>query len=314
MGVSMRTIAHRSSQDGGNSAGSRHPQRSGRIRWRALEPALWLLPGVGVLGIVFGASLVLLVVTALRYDGKWTLENFTIVLEDPAFRTALLHNVRLLVAVPILVALALLTSVLLFEGMRGWRLHRSLALFPYILPIPVVALVFGQMLQLNGVINTTLRSVGFGSLAQDWLGNPDLALSTMTAIIVWKELGFGVVLLLARLISIPEDVFEAARMDGAGFFKLHFYITVPLMAKVIALFAIIEAITMISWVFSYVFVITNGQGGPGDATQVSELYIYRNAFQFGSPELAAAAATILFGLTLLIAVVLLLIQRRSRKD
>ena len=266
-----------------------------------------------VLGIIFGASSVLLVDKALHHSGNWTLENFAIVWRDPTFRTALLHNGRLLLAVPVLVVLAFVASVLLYEGRRGWRLHRSVALLPYILPIPVVALVFGQMLQLNGLINTTLRGVGLDRLALDWLGNPDIALSTMTGIIVWKELGFGIVLFLARLISLSEDLFEAARIDGAGFFRLHAYVTMPQMVGVIVLFAVIEATTMIAWVFGYVYVLTNGQGGPGDATLVSELYIYRNAFLFGSPELAAAAATTLFLLTGMLSVAFVVIRQRSRK-
>jgi len=128
---------------------------------------------------------------------------------------------------------------------------------------------------------------------------------------VWRELGFGIVLFLARLLSVPSDIFEAGRMDGARFWRLHRKITVPQLSGVIVFYVVVEAITMVSWVFNYVYVMTNGQGGPGDATMVSELYIYQNAFQYQAPEIAATAATILFGVTLVLIAVFFQLQRRS---
>jgi ABC-type sugar transport system permease subunit len=279
-----------------------------------LEPALWIGPAVAVVIFVFGYSMVELVKTSLRYDGAWTLENFRVTWSDPAFRTALAHNARLLLAVPVLVVLALLISVLLFEGMRGWRFHRWAVFLPFVLPIPVIGVIFGQLLQFNGLVNQLLRAFGLGGLAQDWLGQPRWALWTMTGVIVWKELGFGVVLFLARLFSVPADMFEASRIDGARFFRMHRFITLPQLRSVILFYVVIEAITMVSWVFNYVYVMTNGQGGPGDSTQVTELYIYQTAFQYQSPEIAAAAAVSLFAVTLLLIVAFFRIQRRAGAD
>lgn len=289
------------------SSGTRHGVR----RLRRAEPLLWIAPALAVVVFVFGYSMVELVRAALRYDGTWTVANFRVTWSDPAFRTALAHNARLLLAVPVLVALSLLLSVLLFEGLRGWRFHRSAIFLPYLLPIPVIGVIFGQVLQLNGLANQLLRGAGLGALAQDWLGQPRYALWTMTAVIVWKELGFGVVLFLARLLAVPTEMFEAARIDGARFFRLHRYVTVPQLASVIAFYVVVEAITMVSWVFNYVYVMTNGQGGPGDATQVTELYIYQTAFQYQSPEVAAAAAVTLFGATLVLIAIFFRIQRRA---
>jgi ABC-type sugar transport system permease subunit len=208
-------------------------------------------------------------------------------------------------------AVALLLAVLLFEALRGWRFHRATVFLPYVLPIPVVAVVFGQILQLNGMLNQGLRGVGLGGIAFDWLGDPGWALWSMSGVIVWKELGLGVILFLARLLSLPAETFEAARIDGARFFRLHRYVTVPQLGGVIAFYVVIEAITMVSWVFNYVYVISNGTGGPGEATQVSELYIYQNAFQYSAPDLAAAAAVLLFGATLVLIVLFFRIQRRA---
>jgi ABC-type sugar transport system permease subunit len=281
------------------------------LRLGRLEPFVWIAPALAVILFVFGYAMVELVRTALTYQGKWAgLANFRATLEDPEFRTALLHNTRLLIAVPVLVVIAFLLSVLLFESLRGWRLHRATIFLPYVLPIPVIGVIFGQVLELNGLLNSTLRSAGLGFFAVDWLGQPKWALWTMTGVIVWKEVGFGVVLFLARLLSLPAETFEAARIDGARFFRLHRFVTLPQLANVIAFYVVVEAITMVSWVFNYVYVMTNGQGGPGDATIVSELYIYQTAFQYTAPEIAAAAATILFAATLVLIVLFFRVQRR----
>lgn len=291
--------------------GLSRPRRRRRLRLGRAEPAVWIAPAVAVVVFVFGYSMVELVKTASKYEGAWTFSNFQVTWSDPTFKTALTHNVRLLLAVPVLVLLSLLLSVLLYEGLRGWRFHRWAIFLPFVLPIPVIGVIFGQLLQFNGFLNEGLRSVGLGGLAQDWLGQPHWALWTMTAVIIWKELGFGVILFLARLLSVPTEMFEAARIDGARFFRLHRYITVPQLASVIAFYVVIEAIVMVSWVFNYVYVMTNGQGGPGDATQVTELYIYQAAFQYQSPEVAAAAAVMLFGATLVFIVFFFRIQRRA---
>ena len=276
------------------------------------EPLLWIAPALAVVLFVFGYSMVELVRQSLEHKGAWVgLENFRLTLTDPSFQAALKHNGRLLLAVPILVLIALLLSVLLFEALRGWRFHRATVFLPYVLPIPVVAVIFGQILQLNGLLNQGLRGVGLGGLAFDWLGDPGWALWTMTGVIVWKELGLGVILFLARLLSLPAETFEAARIDGARFFRLHRYVTVPQLASVIAFYVVVEAITMVSWVFNYVYVISQGTGGPGDATQVSELYIYQTAFQYSAPDLAAAAAVVLFGATLVLIAFFFRIQRRA---
>jgi ABC-type sugar transport system permease subunit len=287
--------------------------RPRRLRLGRAEPLVWIAPALAVVLFVFGYSMVELVRQSFEHKGKWVgIDNFRLVVTDPVFKVALEHNGRLLLAVPVLVGLALLLAVLLFEALRGWRFHRAAVFLPYVLPIPVVAVIFGQILQLNGLLNQGLRTIGLGALGYDWLGDPGWALWTMTGVIVWKELGFGVILFLARLLSLPAETFEAARIDGARFFRLHRYVTVPQLGGVIAFYVVVEAITMVSWVFNYVYVISQGTGGPGDATQVSELYIYQSAFQYSAPDLAAAAAVVLFGATLVMIVAFFRIQRRLR--
>ena len=97
------------------------------------------------------------------------------------------------------------------------------------------------------------------------------------AVIVWKELGFGMIVFLARLISVHEEIFEAARIDGAGWWQTFRHITLPQLVPAIVFYGIVETITMLSWVFAYIYVMTSG--GPGNSTVVSEWYIFQQVFQ-----------------------------------
>ena len=279
---------------------------------RSREAALWIAPAALVILFIFGYSVITLLIQSFRYDGNWVgFDNFSIVITDPLFHIALKHNAILLITVPILVLIAFVLAITLFETRRGMRFFRSAVFLPYVLPIPVVAVIFGQIYQLHGALNIFLESIGLDAFAQDWLGDPKVALGTMSSVIIWKEVGFGVILMLAHIISLPNETYEAARIDGAGFWRTHISITRPAILNTIVFYGVIEAITMVSWVFNYVYVMSNGLGGPGNATMVSELYIYRSAFQDKAPELAATAAVFLFMATLLLMIAFFRIQRKS---
>jgi ABC-type sugar transport system permease subunit len=175
------------------------------------------------------------------------------------------------------------------------------------LAIPVLGTTFVYLLSLDGALNTVLRDIGLGVLAQDWLGSPSWVVPSLAGVIIYHELGFGVVLFLARLLSLPEEVDQAARIDGCSWWQLRTRITLPQMKSVIIAFVTLELITMLSWVFAYVYSMT--RGGPNFASYVLEFYIYDNAFTFRAPSFAAAAAILLLAAT----TVLIAIQvRRTR--
>jgi ABC-type sugar transport system permease subunit len=126
-------------------------------------------------------------------------------------------------------------------------------------------------------------------------------------VIVWKEVGLGVVLFLARLMSVEEELFDAAKIDGTNWWQLQWYITVPQLAQVIEFFTIVAVITMLSWVFSYVYVMT--AGGPGQATMVTELYVYQMGFRYNQMNLASAVSVLI----LIVTGFLIFIQFRLRQ-
>ncbi|HEX8992408.1 MAG TPA: sugar ABC transporter permease [Anaerolineales bacterium] len=281
--------------------------------FRKIEPYLFLAPALIVILLVFAYPVVRLTILSFqRQSGGKSLfvgfANYRAILTDDVFLQAAKNNAVLLICVPIMVVVALLLAIFLFERIRGWQLYRTTLFLPYLLPIAVVGLIFSYIFQLSGVLNDFLTSVGLPQLALDWLGSTHLALPTLMFVIIWKEVGFGIVLFLARLMSVEEELFDAAKIDGANWWQLQWYVTVPQLAAVIEFFTIVSVITMLSWVFGYVYVMTGG--GPGNATMVTELYIYLTGFRYNQMNMASAVAVLL----LLITGVFIFLELRLRDN
>jgi ABC-type sugar transport system permease subunit len=280
---------------------------------RRLEPYLYLAPASLFLLVVFVYPIIQIIRTSLLVttpDGNkvFGFDNYNLVSVDPVFWQAAGNNGKLLFAVPVMTLLALFVALLLFERVRGWKFYRSVLFLPYILAVPVVATTFVYLLGLNGIFNTLLRLIGLGFLAKDWLGNAFWVIPSIGAVIIYREFGFGLVLFLARLMSLDKEILEAAEIDGANWWQTHWFVTLPQMSAVIEFFVVVELITMLSWVFAYVYTMTGG--GPGFASTIMEFYIWKHAFSFRSPGIASALAVILLGSTTLFIILQLRIRRQ----
>lgn len=268
-------------------------------RFERWLPWLYSLPMLVFVGGVFTYPILSLLKYSVEHVGRSVylpsrfvgLANFGYVLSDDLFHGAILNNLKLFLCVPVLLALSVVLAQMLHDRPRGWKVYRSLLFLPYILSIPVVGVVFGYLFQYQGQINSALRASGLDVLAADWLGSPSFAMPTIMFVIVWKELGFGIILCLARLSSGGDECFEAARVDGANWFQILRHVTVPLLVPTLAFYAIVEMINMLSWVFSYVYVMT--RGGPQNSTVVTEFYIYQQVFQNSQIGVGAAASLLL---------------------
>jgi ABC-type sugar transport system permease subunit len=260
-----------------------------------LWPVPYVLPALVLVGIVFGYPLLQVVNLAFRTGGDaagaLTSENFTLLFDDPTLRTAAKNNLVLLLAVPITAVLALVLAVLVFDRIRGWRLYRGVIFVPYVLAIPVVGIVFSLIFAQRGPLNEALGSIGLDALRNEWLGDPSWALFAILAVVIWKEVGFGLLLFSAGLANADEELFDAARVDGASWLQMQRHVTLPQLAPIVEFFVVVEAITMLSWVFGYVFTMTNG--GPGFSTYVMEYYIWSQGFVSNNQGLASAAAVLL---------------------
>jgi ABC-type sugar transport system permease subunit len=282
-----------------------------RRRHPDVTPYFLVAPAVAFILLIYGYPIVRVFIdsflspTAERGTSVG-LANYGFVIDDPVFWKSAGNNVFLLFGVPIMTVVALVVAVILFDRIRGWRIYRTLVFTPYILAVPVIGVTFVYLYGYNGIINEVLRAVGLGGLDQDWLGDPDLVMPSILSVIIYRELGFGVMLFLARMASIREELYEAAMIDGAGWWARLRYITVPQLRTVMSFFVVIELITMLSWVFAYVYSMTGG--GPAFASSVLELYIWKYAFAYRAIGIASAVAVLLLVATSVLIVVQLLVR------
>lgn len=273
--------------------GSAPPPRPRRAR-DGKAAALFLLPAAVFVGFVFAYPIGAVVATSVRdtFSGEFIgLENYRSLFNDPVFHAAVVNNAKLLVVLPIIIVGALLVAQILFDRIRAWRLYRALIFLPYVVPVVVAAIVFGQLLQSNGLFNSILNSVGLGFLANNWLGDPGTAIWSVGGVVVWRELAFGIILFLARMSQLPLDLYDAAVVDGANWWQRFRHVTVPQMSVIIAFYTGIVVIALLNWVFNYVLVLT--KGGPGTSTYVVEYYVYSRAFTYGDFGNAAALSTVM---------------------
>jgi ABC-type sugar transport system permease subunit len=276
---------------------SHAPPRTRRRDARAA--ALFMLPAAAMVAFVFLYPIYSVVRTS--FEDPFTeefagLANYRSLFNDSIFHAAVVNNLKLFVVLPILVVTSLVIAQILHDQIRGWRVYRAIIFMPYVVPVVVAALVFGQILQSRGLVNAMLEAVGLGGLTQNWLGDPKTAIWSVAGVVQWRELAFGVILFLARMTQLPVDLYDAARVDGANWLQRLRHVTAPQMSTIIAFYAGIIVVALFNWVFNYVFVLT--KGGPGTSTYVMEYYIYSRAFIYGDFGNAAALSTLMLAVIL----------------
>lgn len=273
-------------------AGTHSPKTTRRRDTRAA--LMFMLPAVAFVAFVFLYPIYSVVRTSFLdpfTDEFAGLTNYRSLFADPIFHAAVVNNLKLFVVLPVLVVTSLVIAQVLHDQIRGWRIYRAIIFMPYVVPVVVAALVFGQILQSRGLVNSILQTVGLGALAQNWLGDPKTAIWSVAGVVQWRELAFGVILFLARMTQLPGDLYDAAKVDGANWWQRLRHVTVPQMSTMIAFYIGIVVVALFNWVFNYVFVLT--KGGPGTTTYVMEYYIYSRAFIYGDFGNAAALSTLM---------------------
>jgi multiple sugar transport system permease protein len=229
-------------------------------------------------------------------------QNFTNLWHDEIFWKALRNTIKYAVySVPPDIIIALLLAVLMNQQMRGMKFFRLAYFVPVVTSGALVAIVWSWLYQPRGIINGLLTDIGL--TPQRWLTDLGLVLPSIAAMAVWKHVGFNMLILLAGLQSIPPELEEAARLDGAGRYRIFFNITLPLLRPVLVLATILTTIGSLQ-MFDAAFVMTGGGPFYGSTTLV--YYIYVKAFEQYQMGYGATIAFVLF----LIILVVTLIQRR----
>ncbi|MEV4110620.1 sugar ABC transporter permease [Nonomuraea sp. NPDC049695] len=279
--------------------------------WLYLIPSLLLFLVVIVVPFLMnvGASFT-------RWSGvgtpRWIgFDNYARLLKDERFWQSFQHNVGLIVAMAIVpTAIGLVLAAALFDyigkrfGPRTASALRAMYYLPQVLPVAVAGVVWGWMLHPSyGAVNQI-----FG-LDLDWLGDPDLALATVMAVMVWFQLGYPVVIFMAGLQRVDPAYYEAAEIDGASWWRRFWHITLPQIRPEIFVVLLTCTIAALK-VFGPIFVLT--RGGPGNATMVPSYFSYLNFFQKSNVGYGSAIATVLALIIIVVTFLFLRVQEREQ--
>lgn len=279
-----------------------------------LAPALlvyslvMLLPMLWSLGYtVFTGS----VLSGFHFAG---LSNFTRFIHDPTSWPAVAFTIKyaLVVTFGQVVMGYLLAVLYAFFLKRASSLVRTLVFFPVVLPTVAVSLLFQKLFEFapqTGLVNSALNAVGISSI--DWLGDPSHAFVVIAIMDIWRAMGFYGVLLYTGLIDIPDEILEAARLDGASTWRLVRHVVLPLSLPVLVSSAIFSINGTLK-VFDSIYALTGG--GPGTSTTPLTLFMYRSAFAGGDYGYGATSALVLTIMCLVVTVAIFRSTTRSSKE
>jgi multiple sugar transport system permease protein len=261
-----------------------------------LLPVAWVARQSFMQGGVLGAS---------RWVG---LDNWREAPGDSALREALVNTLLYTaMVVPATIGLGLLLAVLLRGVRRGGATLRTILYLPSLAPIVLAALVWVFMVQPDfGLLNLVNRALGIEPL--NLLGDERLALPTIAGLDIWRGFGFWGILLLAGLLAVPPELYQAASLDGASPLRRFWHVTLPSIRPVLGVAALLVTVTSMQ-VFDSVYVLTNG--GPGGATRTAVFYIYTSIFETGNPGYGAVLSLILLAVVVTLTVVTARLVRRA---
>jgi multiple sugar transport system permease protein len=215
--------------------------------------------------------------------------------------TALENNAKLLLTVPFALGLPLLIAVLLHQRVAGWRIFRSIYFLPTAISWVVLGLVAERFFAYQGSLNSIIHFFGFAHTNTNMLGYESTALAALGITFVFTMIGTNTILFLTGLATLDPTLEEAARIDGAGRWRIFRSITLPHLSRFIQLAFVVTVIALFSALFSLIFVMTGG--GPGYSTTTMEFLIYQTGFNQGDFGTAALYGLILFVLTAIVGIV-----------
>jgi len=231
------------------------------------------------------------------------LKNYiTILSGNGEFWKLLANNFILLLFLPLQLLLGIVVAVLVYNEIPGFKFYRACYYLPQVTSALSIGYIFRSLFGLNGPINDLLKSVGLGSLAINWLGSRYTALFVIITCMVWINIGWQALLFLGGMTQISPSVYEAATLDGAGYWKKLFKITLPLLVHTIEYSCVMSVIWCFTGLFSTISSITDG--GPGYDTTTVDYMIYIKAFRGTSNYGYACAMAVILALIVLVFTIL----------
>jgi ABC-type sugar transport system permease subunit len=263
----------------------------------------------GVAPYVFLAPLLLLLATFILYPVvmnlilsfsewkgygavKWIgIENYRKMVHDGQFWTSIANTGILACYIPISTIITIFVAALLREGMKGWKAYRAILYVPNLLGYVIMGVIFSIFLRDDGPLNAALKSVSGPTL--HFLINPVLAINSIGLIlVVWLHLGFGIIYFLAAMNGIDKSIYEAALIDGSGFWRTLFRVTIPSVRFALEFWVVFNFIEVFARMFSFIYTLT--RGGPGYSTFTLEYGIFVQGFEKFKVGYSSAWAMVLF--------------------
>lgn len=261
-------------------------------------PFLFILPAavfylfVVIVPSVQGAGYSFTDWDGLNPNWSWTgIDNYVRLFGDPQATRAVINTIIIAVVVTVFENLIGLLLALALNGrLKSRNVLRVVFFAPVVILTIVIAFLWQYIYTPDGPLNTVLRGIGLGALAHNWLGDPSIALGSITVIVIWQFSGYSMVIFLAGLQSVPAEQVEAAAIDGAGAFQRFWYVVRPHLAPAITVNLMLSLIRGFM-IFDQIWVTT--EGGPARSTDSLSTLVYRNAFQYGEFGYSAALAVVL---------------------
>ncbi|XEC97385.1 carbohydrate ABC transporter permease [Paenibacillus tarimensis] len=266
-----------------------------------LTPGVLLMIVFTFYPIIYGLPLTLTNYSVIG-ETKWIgLANFKRAFSDPDFLLALKNSILYIIVVPVIQILSMLMAILVNNKLKGVHFFRVAYFVPVVTSMVAAAIAWKWMFEQKGIVNYLLQSVGITSGNIAWLANPNTALYAVMFVTVWKGLGYYMMIYLAGLQSIPAELQEAAKIDGANRSQVIWHVTIPLLKPFVLLCSLLSVMSAIR-VFDEVYVMTGG--GPAHSTMVTGVYTYIKAFQEFDFGYAAAIGLIVSLIVMIFSIVL----------
>jgi len=219
-------------------------------------------------------------------------DNYRQLFADSTFWQVVSNNLILLASIPLAILIPLLVAFLLNEHVVGWRFFRSVYFLPTAISWVVIGMVAIRFFASEGILNGTLQTIGLGGIHTDLLSSNSTAIIAVIITFIWSVFGTNTIIFITGMATLDREIYEAARVDGAGAWSTLFYVTIPMLMRFIQFAFILTVITAFTALFSLIFIMT--QGGPGFATTTLEFFVFEKGFNTGVFGLAAAIGVVLF--------------------
>jgi len=271
-------------------------------------PYLFLAPALVLLGIFVVYPIIAVVYFSFTdYDivrpPVWVgLENFQKLFADDTFWLALTHSFVYLLVTPILIVLSILLAIVVNRQLRGIHIYRALYFVPAVSGSIAIGLSWRWLFERSGFVNSVLQSWGIIHDPIQWLATPSMVLPLAMLLTIWAGFGYYSVIFLAGLQNIPEELYDAARIDGCNDFQKHRYVSLPGLRPQIVFVAVISSLAALK-VFDEIYVLTNRSGGILDSGVTMVFYLWREAFRLSHAGYASAIAIVLLVVTLAFSIV-----------